>query len=178
MQKTLLVLTVAVFFGLSQPATAQLRSDVSNRQARVQLYSQQNDGFSLDQIFRPEDFKMSHSVSFSSGSFGGGFAYGMYTNTVAWQPNQKLAARVDVSYLQNFGGTLGMDSRFSGQQQRQFFVRNAELAYRPTENTQLHFQFRQSPFGGYAQPFGRRASGYGAGPATGGDLFWRAPDAR
>ena len=42
------------------------------------------------------------------------------------------------------------------------FLRNAELAYRPTDNAVLHLSVRQSPYGTYAAPYGYGGYGYGA----------------
>ena len=36
----------------------------------------------------------------------------------------------------------------------QFFLRNAEVAYKPSENVLLNFSFRQSPYGAYMSPYG------------------------
>ena len=107
----------------------------------------------------------------------------MYTNTMSWQFSDKLAARVDISaaYSPFSGGDL---AGLEGQQKPQVFLRNAEIAWRPTENVQLHVQIRQSPYGRYASPYGyyspygyssfQRGSfmnaTYGSSPDR---LFWR-----
>ncbi len=71
-----------------------------------------------------------------------------------WQFNDKLAARVDVSaaYSPNAGSFGNSGGNLSGEPR--VFVQNAEVAYRPTENVQLHLSFHQSPYGGYGSPYG------------------------
>ena len=86
---------------------------------------------------------------------------GMYTNTMRFQFNQKLAARVDLAYaFSPFGrvNPLGR-SNDSGR----FFLRNAEIAYRPSKRVQLHLQVRQSPYGRYMGPYGFGQPYYGYG---------------
>lgn len=169
--------------GLAMPAQAQLREHVQSQDARTQLYGQQGTAFSLNQLFSPAHFKMSHTYEMSTGSFGGrSSSLGMYTNTMRFQFNDKVAARVDMAYaFSPFGGSNGLGA---GVSQGRAFLRNAEVAYRPTENVQLHLQIRQSPFGGYMSPYGRmnpygysRYSGmhgmYGMyGSRSADDLFW------
>jgi hypothetical protein len=43
-----------------------------------------------------------------------------------------------------------------GNQEAKVFLRNAEVAYTPTDNMRIHFQVRQSPYGRYASPYGYR----------------------
>ena len=124
---------------------------------------------------------MSHTYEMSIGSSQyGTSSLGMYTNTMAWQFNDKLAARVDVSAAYSpFGNALGQ-----GEQRPRVFLRNAEVAYRPLENMQIHLQIHQSPYGAYASPYGYYNPGYGYGYRDAGyypmgpssDLFWKDSD--
>ena len=182
MQKALFILCFVTFLGLSVPAQAQLRQDVISETAPAKLYEQSGAGFSLNKFFSPAHFKMSHSVEFSAGSFAGQTtSLGMYTNTMMWQFNQKLAARVDVAVAyspqNNVGSLTG-----SGNNAR-VFLRNAEVVYRPTEKSRLHLSFRQSPYGAYASPYGYygyrpygyygRYNSFNAAYSTQpADLFW------
>lgn len=159
MQRILFVMCVIALLGLVRPADAQLRSE-AQEEAPVKLYDEGQSGFSLNTLFNPEHFDMQHSFEVTSGSWGGGYSYGMYTNSMTWQFNDQLAARLDLSYMQDFGGTLGMQSRLGGQSGR-FFIRNAEVAYRPSENVKLHLRVRQSPYGSYMSPFGYRSYRHG-----------------
>ena len=155
-----------ILLGVAMPAQAQLRETALEQQSPVKLYDTKTSGFTLNKIFDPAHFRMSQSVEFSSSSFGGQTSsLGMFTNSMMWQFNDKLAARVDVSAAYspnagsfgNAGGNLGGDQRV--------FVQNAEVAYRPTENVQIHLSYHQSPYGGYGSPFGR--AGYGYNPYYG-----------
>ncbi|MFQ5571977.1 MAG: hypothetical protein ACE5G0_20045 [Rhodothermales bacterium] len=182
MRKTLSLLFLVAFLGMAVPAQAQLRSGVHEQRASSRLYDAGGPGFLLNKLFNPAVFKMSHSLEMSFGSFGGNrSSLGMYTNTLAWQFSDKLAARVDLSvaYSPFNSGDLGM-----GEQKPRVFLRNAEVAYRPSKNVEFHLQVRQSPYGSYASPYGfynpygfqrpYRSSylnvGYGR---TLDDLFWR-----
>ena len=179
MRNTLSLLCLVAFLGFAVPAQAQLRTDALEQRAPARLYDSGAAGFLLNKVFNPAVFQMRHSVEFSMGSFGGQTSsLGMYTNTMAWQFNDKLAARVDLSAAYSpFNGGGGS---FFGQEQNQarFFLRNAEVAYRPSEKFQLHFQVRQSPYGRYMSPYGYYrpgAFGYDAALHRGAspDLFWR-----
>jgi hypothetical protein len=179
MRRLLSLLCFVVFLGVALPAQAQMRQDVAEGRAPAKLYEAGGSSFSLNKLFSPAHFRMAHSYELSFGSFGGqGSSLGMYTNTMMWQFNQKLAARVDIAFAHSpFGGSaFGLGDRGD---KGQLFLRNAEIAYRPTENMQLHFSVQQSPYGsymgpyGYYNPYGYGYSGfqarYGADPR---DLFW------
>jgi hypothetical protein len=169
--------------GLTLPAQAQFRDAVPEYRASARLYDSGAAGFLLNKVFNPSVFRMSHSFEMSVGSFGGNTSsLGMYTNTLAWQFNNKLAARVDVSMAYS---PLNNGVFDQGNQSPRVFLRNAEIAYRPSENIQFHFQVRQSPYGRYMSPYGTYSpygmspygyhnalmyGGYG-GPSP--DLFWK-----
>ncbi|MFK7846814.1 MAG: hypothetical protein AB8G77_16050 [Rhodothermales bacterium] len=166
-----------ILLGVAMPAQAQLRETALEQQAPTKLYDTKTSGFTLNKIFDPAHFRMSQSVEFSSSSYGGqASSLGMFTNSMMWQFNDKLAARVDVSAayspnagtFSNAGGNLSGDARV--------FVQNAQIAYRPSENVQLHLSFHQSPYGrhgspyGYYNPYGRMNrfnASYGSS-----SLFW------
>lgn len=182
MRNLVSLLCLIVFLGVAMPSKAQLRENVHSQDARAQLYGTQGTSFSLNQLFSPEHFQMSHSYEMSAGSFGGTTSsLGMYTNTMRFQFNDQLAARVDMAYaFSPFGGSNALGA---GMDQGRAFLRNAEVAYRPSENVQLHLQIRQSPFGGYMSPYGPMSRyGYGhyydsgmhgrLGRRSVDDLFW------
>lgn len=169
-----------LLLGTALPAQAQLRETAFEQQAPVKLYETKSSGFSLNKFFDPAHFRMSQSVEFSSSSFGGQTAsLGMFTNSMMWQFSDKLAARVDVSaaYSPNAGTFSNAAGGLNGD--ARIFVQNAEVAYRPSENVELHLSFRQSPYGRYGSPYGYYGySGYGGMnrfQATRGssNLFWR-----
>ena len=187
MRKTLSLLCLIAFLGVAVPAQAQLRNAVEESRASARLYDTGGSGFLLNKLFNPAVFRMSHSFEMSMGTFGGNTSsLGMYTNTMAWQFSDELAARVDLSvaYSPFNNSALG----FGEQQKPQVFLRNAEVAWRPSEKVQLHFQVRQSPYGSYMSPYGYYNPYYGhrygyspyragmvhagfSGPSD--DLFWR-----
>ncbi|WP_457652187.1 hypothetical protein [Rhodocaloribacter sp.] len=176
MRKALFISCIVLMLGVTPPAKAQLRQDVNVQNAPVRLYDQS--GFTLNKFFSPAHFRMNHSFEMSAGSFGGRTSsLAMYTNTMAWQFSSKLAARVDVAFAFSPLGNGGLGGVSRGNQGR-VFLRNAEIAWRPTENMQLNISVRQSPYGLYASPYGaygpyggynRFSAGFHSGSR---DLFW------
>lgn len=178
MRNLLSLLLLLVFLGVSLPAQAQLRDHVQSRQAEARLYGTDGPMFALNRLFSPEHFRMGHSYEMSFGSFGNqSSSLGMYTNSMMFQFNNKLAARVDLSYAHTpFGSNNVLGN---GSNQGQFFLRNAEVAYRPSENVRLHLSVRQSPYGSYMNPYGYYGYGRHAYHSLftgfgdrGDELFW------
>lgn len=167
MRKTLLLVGLMVMLGLAAPAQAQLRENVpaAVQRAPMRLYSM-GSGFSLNDLFSAEHFRMQHTYEMSMGTIGGySYSLGVYTNSMLWQFSDKLAARVDIGVAHSpFGGSLGIERR------PQIFLRNAEVAYRPRENMLLQFSVRQSPYGYYLSPYG-----YYPFRPYGASLFWNDP---
>ena len=173
-------LTLALFLLAAPSVVAQRAADVPGRPAPVAL-SETPGGLGLGNLFNAQTLDLSHSLEMSYGAgAAGSVGLGMYTSTLRWQPSAWLAGRVDVAVAQ----TLGASGLYAGlgQAQPQVFLRNAELAIRPTENAQIHFRVSQSPYGAYASPYGRYGrSPYGIGGLAGraalgsstGDLFFR-----
>lgn len=178
MRAFLPLLCLVVLLSLAHPAQAQLR-ETASQPAPAALYDDgATAGSLLNTLFSDDHFRMSHAYEMSMSSFGGNTAsLGMYTNSMMWQFNEQWAARVDVSLAHSpFGG----NSAFNTNQDARIFLRNAEVAYRPSENMEFRFQMRQSPYGSYMSPYGSRyggAYGYrGAGSmhhTSTSDLFWR-----
>lgn len=175
MRTLLSLLCLVVLLSIAHPAQAQLREDVRAREAPTQLYAQESGVNIFDKLFSDEYFRMGHAYEMSFSSFGGhSSSLGMYTNSLMWQFSQQLAARVDVSVAHSPFGGAGFEDQNS-----RVFLRNAEVAYRPSENVQFHFQVRQSPYGAYMGPYGYSPHGYGGGAygmAFGtpqGELFWK-----
>lgn len=165
--RTILPLLCLVFMlSVTAPAEAQLRETAEQNSSVVtQLYDTGSSATNaLGNLFGAEDFQMGHSYQMSFSSFGGNAtSMGMYTNSMRWQFNSDLAARVDVGVAHPLA-----NSGAFGNRETKVFLRNAEVAYEPSENMRLHVQIQQSPYGRYASPFGmqrRRA------PASMGTLF-------
>ena len=166
--RTILPLLCLVFMlSVTAPAEAQLRETAQQSSSVVtQLYDTGSAATNaLGNLFGAEDFQMGHSYQMSFSSFGGSAtSMGMYTNSMMWQFNSELAARVDVSVAHPLA-----NSGAFGNQETKVFLRNAEVAYRPSENVQVHLQVQQSPYGRYASPFGTYRQRWGVSPT--GTLF-------
>ena len=152
-------LTAALFIAmlaLTIPAQAQLRSADTSMNNTARLYDTGQTGLSLNRFFSPEHFRMAHSFEMSTSSYGGGSSLAMYTNSMMWQFNSKLAARLDLAMAYSPMNDQ-MGASVTGSQNGRVFLRNAEIAYRPTENIRMHFSVRQSPYGAYMSPWGAGA---------------------
>lgn len=173
MRNVVFLVCLLIMLGISTPVQAQLRDTALEQRAPSKLYNtSKSSGFTLNKFFDPAHFRMSQSAEFSASSFGGRTSsLGMFTNSMMWQFNDKMAARVDVSvaYSPN-AGTLSNSSGNLAGGNAQVFVRNAEFAYRPSENVQLHVSFSQSPYGSYGSPYGY----YGYRPYYGSRSFMSA----
>ena len=169
------IVALAFLLALALPVRAQRAADVPGRQAPVAL-SETPSVLGLDRLFNAQTLDISHSVEASvGGGYGGTVGLGMYTTTLRWQPSARLAGRVDVSAARSFGSSPYLSGL--GEEQTQVFLRNAELAYRPTDNAVIHLRVSQSPYGAYASPYG---SPYGLSPRyrglgfeSGEHLFFR-----
>ena len=174
MRTAFLLLCLVLTLSLTSPAEAQFRETAQrNQSVQTQLYDSGSAASNAFQaLFGAEHFRMGHSYEASFSSFGGQSAsMGMYTNSMMWQFNSDWAARMDVSVSHPF--TQGDNGAF-GSQQTRVFLRNAEVAYKPSDQFQVRFQVRQSPYGRYASPYGVSPSPYsGFRPTPTGDLFWK-----
>lgn len=158
----LAVLTVCLAGLLAAPASAQLRADLG-RPAPVVL-SETPGALSLGALFNAETLDLSQSYEFSASTgAGGNLGLGIYTTTLRWQPSSKLAARVDVGVAHSpFGdGDVQNALGFDADTPARVYLRNAELAYKPTENSMIRLSVQQTPFGNC---LGTR--GYGGGYAS------------
>ncbi|MEM1043253.1 MAG: hypothetical protein AAGI91_11560 [Bacteroidota bacterium] len=176
------VLVLAALLYLAAPAHAQLRADLPQTGAAPVAVYQAPTGFSLGSLVNPEHFKISNSYEMSFSSFGGqSLGLGVLTTSLRFQPTNRLAARVDVGVAHSPFGSDGLQQQlgFGQDTPARVFIRNAQIAYRPTENSLIQFQVQQSPFGGYASPYGYYSpyggtqvrAGFGASDYN--DLFWR-----
>lgn len=175
---------------LAAPVQAQRRADVV-RPAPVAL-SETPGALSLGDLFNAQTLDLSQSYEFSvTGGGGGSLGLGVYTTSLRWQPSARLAGRVDVAAAHSPFGTPGLQSAagFDGDAPARLYLRNAELAYKPTDNSVVHLSFQQSPFGRCLTPSryrsgastcddryaGRYGLGYGARPVDldASDLFFR-----
>lgn len=124
-------------------------------------------GLSLSGLFNKNTVRIGHSYEFSYTSMAGGsLGLGIYTTSLQWQPSRRLAARVDVGVAHSpFGsGNVQNALGFDSGNPVKLYLRNAEIAYRPTDNSVIQLRFQQNPFG-YARggPFGPAGGNYGYG---------------
>ena len=149
-----LVLFVAL---LAAPARAQFRDEASARPAAVALTDGPSalGGLSLGRLFNAQTLQFSQQAEFSTTTGGAGtLGLGVYTTSLQWQPSARLAGRVDVAVAKNLFSSGALGSAYGSDESPQIYLRNAELAYRPTANSVLHLSFQQSPYGTYASPYG------------------------
>lgn len=166
MRTVALALLLAVFL-VASPASAQRTADLPGRQAPVALTDGPGtSGLSLGQLFNAETltFSQSYEVSYSSGLVGS-VGLGVYTTSLRWQPSSRLAGRVDVGVAHSPFGDAAVQSAlgFENGTDTRVFLRNLELAYKPTVNSVIHLSVQQSPYGTYASPYGY-ANPYGLAP--------------
>ena len=155
---------VVLFVALAAaPARAQFRDEVSARPAAVALYDTPGapGGLNLGRLFNAQTLQFSQQAEFSTTTGGvGTLGLGVYTTSLQWQPSARLAGRVDVAVAKNLFGSGALGEAFGSDASAQVYLRNAEIAYRPTANSVLHLSIQQSPYGGYASPAGY-SNGYG-----------------
>lgn len=164
--RTAALALLLAFFVAAAPAQAQRAADVPGRPAPVALTDGAGGpGLSLGQLFNAETVKFSQSYELSySAGVGGNVGLGVYTTSLRWQPTARLAGRVDVGVAHSPFGDGAVQNVLGLDDGPRVFLRNAELAYRPTENAVLHFRVQQSPYGAYASPYGYGPGAYGLSP--------------
>jgi hypothetical protein len=187
MRPLVLSLGLALIVALASSAShAQARADLPGQQAPVSVYASPETP-TLKQLFNAQTLRVSQSYEFSyAGGGAGTMGLGVYTASLRWQPTAQLAGRVDLGVAHSpFSSGLYESALGANSEQPRVFLRNAELAWKPTENSMVRFQVQQSPYGAYASPYG--TSAYGAGRyapygssfgaqvgSSGSDaLFWR-----
>ncbi len=179
-------LALAALLAFAVPVRAQRAADVPARTATTVL-SEVPNALGVGQLFNAQTLQFSQSVEMAyGGGAGGAVGLGLYTASLRWQPSARLAGRVDIGVAQALAGSGAYAGL--GEDQPTVFLRNAELAYRPTENAVFHLSVQQSPYGSYASPYGaspygRSAGLYGGygrtgfqasvGSGSSGDLFFR-----
>lgn len=170
-------LLLVVFVVLAAvPAEAQLRSEIPTRPG-VAMFDEStpSEGLASNQWLSSDKFRIAHSYEFSYSQFGGGsLGLGVYTTSLQFQPSNRLAARVDIGVAHSPFGSEGIQSHlgFSHDQPARIFLREATIAYRPTENSVIQLSFQQAPFGGHnSYGYGYGPHRYGMNPFYGGSSF-------
>ncbi len=103
------------------------------------------------------NMKMDHSYSMMFSSIGGQFQnLNAYTNTMRFFFSERMTGRLDISLLHSpFGNNSFINTNGNNGLGADVIIRNAELNYQLSENSNIRIQFQQLPSYGY---------GYGAGP--------------
>lgn len=162
----ILLIVLLIVLISSASAYAQLRTDLPGGPAPVVLTDSQRP-LTLSGLFNTQTLRIGHSYEFSyTGYAGGSLGLGIYTTSLQWQPSSRLAARVDVGVAHSPFGSADVQQALGFDQNTpaRVFLRNAEIAYRPTENSVLRLQIQQNPMGAYGRsPYGSYASPYGYG---------------
>ena len=149
---------------VAAPARAQFRGEASPAAVAVYDAPAAPNGLNLGALFNAQTLQFSQQAEFSTTTGGAGtLGLGVYTTSLQWQPSARLAGRVDVAVAKNMFSSGALGSAFGSDDGARVYLRNAEIAYRPTANSVLHLSIQQSPYGSYASPYGY-SSGYGGDP--------------
>lgn len=91
-------------------------------------------------------FSMSHSYSMNYMTMGGkGITQGLYLNTMSYQFSIPLTVSLQLGMAHNpFGGVGGNGT--ASILQNGMFVSGVQATYKPTENTTIQFDFRNTPY--------------------------------
>jgi hypothetical protein len=148
------IIVVGVLVALASGiASAQFKSQVQ-QETQVSLNRLGDSQSPLTYLFgwfNPDKFTMRHSFDLSYTTFGGqGLSLGTYTNTMLYQFADNLNARADIAFSFSPYNSL---ATFNKSDFNKVYLKNAELNYRPWENTNVSVSFRQYPYGlGYYSP--------------------------
>lgn len=148
MKKATIFSAASVFIifmlGISTLSQAQLRKDLTRPSDLTGPIVKQNpsEGADLSNLF---NMQMSHSYSMNFASYGGQFQnMNAYTNTMHFFFTEDLTGRVDLQLLHSPFGNSFMSNNNTGMNM-DFRVRNAELNYEISDNSNISIQFQQLP---------------------------------
>jgi len=150
---------VAVVIGMlarvSMVSVAQFKSQVA-QETQVSV-SKLGDSSPLSYLFgwfNPDKFMMRHSFDMSYTTFGGqGLSLGTYTNSMMYQFADNLQARADIAF--SFSPYSSV-AQFNKSDLSKVYLKNAEVNYKPWDNTSISLSYHQLPYGyynGYYSPF-------------------------
>jgi len=112
-------------------------------------------GIKLGSLINPDKVKMHQSMSFTSGasSTGDGFYQSAYTNRLQFSLRDNLKLNVDMSFVNLGTMTHQNDLKFSSNDDnRNLLIPGVSMQYKPTDNTTIYFEYKQTT--GYGSPFG------------------------
>lgn len=148
MKKGLIYSVVSVFtilmLGVSTISEAQLREDLGHSSDLMGPIVKENpsEGANLGNLF---NMQMNHSYSMNFASYGGQVQnMNAYTNTMHFFFSEDLTGRVDLQLLHSpFGNNFTGNS--NGATDMDFRIRNAELNYQISDNSNISIHFQQLP---------------------------------
>lgn len=152
MKKSIVVIALLVLACGS--LSAQLKSQVQ-QETQVSISRIGDSSSPLSYLFgwfNPDKFTMRHSFDLSYTTFGGqGLSLGSYTNSLRYEFADNLNARADIAFSFSPHNSL---AQFGKNDFNKVYLKNAEVNYKPWDNTQVSLSFRQVPYGaGYYSPF-------------------------
>lgn len=140
---------IAAMFAIATVASAQFKSQVEQETsiASTRLGGSSSPLAFMFGWFDPDKFTMRHSFDMSFTAFGGqSLSLGTYTNSMIYRFADNLNARADIAFSFSPYANLSTFNKkdFSG-----VYLKNAEVNYKPWDNTTVSVSFRQSPYGYY-----------------------------
>lgn len=159
MKRSIVVISLLTL--VSVGSFAQLKSQVP-QETQVSIGRFGGDSSPLSSLFgwfNPDKFSMRHSFDMSYTTFGGqGLSLGSYTNSMKYEFADNLNARADIAFSFSPYSSL---AQFNKSDFSKVYLKNAEINYKPWENTTVSISYQQHPYGyGYYSPFYNPWYGY------------------
>jgi hypothetical protein len=96
--------------------------------------------------------QMSHTLSMGYYALGSeGLGVSMYTNSLRYQFSERFSMRADVALILSQFGSFS--SRLNAQGSS-FFLRRAEIDYRPSQDFGITLRFERAPESGFLSAYG------------------------
>ncbi|MEK6570202.1 MAG: hypothetical protein AABZ61_02450 [Bacteroidota bacterium] len=147
----IVALGVSLLYG---SAAAQFKSQTEEKPRVAESMIRPEGSGSFLGFFKPENFMMRHSYSFSYMLMSGrNVGVGMYTNSMFYKVSDPLDVRLDVSLMHSPFNSFGKQYQ---NDLNKLFINRAEVNYRPFDNMIIQLQYRQvpfSPYWGYNSPY-------------------------
>lgn len=134
-----------LIFGFCSLANAQLREEQTRSSDLMGPIVKENpsDGANLSNLF---NMRMDHSYSMNFSSWGGQVQnMNAYTNTMRFFFSEDLTGRVDLQVLHSPFGNNMMSNNNSPGMDMDVLIRNAELNYQISDNSNISIHFQQVP---------------------------------
>jgi len=141
---SLVSIVLVLVLGISTLSHAQLREQQTRSSDLMGpiVKEDPSEGANLGNLF---NMQMDHSYSMNFASWGGQMqTMNAYTNTMQFFFSEDLTGRVDLQLLHSPFGNSYMSNNNTGMDMK-FLIRNAELNYQISENSNISIQFQQVP---------------------------------